>query len=344
MTGLEYMMTVKLISAFVMAFLFSTAFGKYYIPWLRKQKAGQEIKSNGPTWHMSKSGTPTMGGVMFIVAIGFVLLTVGFEGMLKGNYVHIFVYLFALVFGAIGFLDDWEKLKKKQNLGLTAKMKFLLQLAAALVFVLLMRQIGYLSPNLYIPFVNKVISMPEWLYFVFAAFVIVGTVNAVNITDGVDGLASGTSIPVALFFVAVTYLWGSEYLELGIFASALVGGLMGFLVYNFNPAQVFMGDTGSLFLGGAVAALAFAYDMPLILITLGVMYIIETLSDIIQVGYFKLSHGKRVFRMAPFHHHLEMGGWTGKKWKEKELFVLFTGISLVFAIISFIGVFHRYVP
>ena len=285
-----------------------------------------------------------MGGVMFIAAIGFVLLTVGFEGMLNGNYVHIFVYLFALVFGAIGFLDDWEKLKKKQNLGLTAKMKFLLQLAAALVFVLLMRQIGYLSPNLYIPFVNKVISMPEWLYFVFAAFVIVGTVNAVNITDGVDGLASGTSIPVALFFVAVTYLWGSEYLELGIFASALVGGLMGFLVYNFNPAQVFMGDTGSLFLGGAVAALAFAFDMPLILITLGIMYIIETLSDIIQVGYFKLSHGKRVFKMAPFHHHLEMGGWTGKKWKEKELFVLFTGISLVFAIISFIGVFHRYIP
>jgi len=337
-------MTVKLISAFVLAFLFSTAFGKYYIPWLRKQKAGQEIKSNGPTWHMSKSGTPTMGGVMFIAAIGFVLLTVGFEGMLNGNYVHIFVYLFALVFGAIGFLDDWEKLKKKQNLGLTAKMKFLLQLAAALVFVLLMRQIGYLSPNLYIPFVNKVISMPEWLYFVFAAFVIVGTVNAVNITDGVDGLASGTSIPVALFFVAVTYLWGSEYLELGIFASALVGGLMGFLVYNFNPAQVFMGDTGSLFLGGAVAAMAFAFDMPLILLTLGIMYIIETLSDIIQVGYFKLSHGKRVFKMAPFHHHLEMGGWTGKKWKEKELFVLFTGISLVFAIISFIGVFHRYIP
>ena len=336
------MMTIKLISAFVLAFLFSTAFGKYYIPWLRKQKAGQEIKSNGPTWHMSKSGTPTMGGVMFIVAIGFVILTVGFEGMLNGKFVHLFVYLFALVFGAIGFLDDWEKLKKKQNLGLTAKMKFLLQLAAALVFVLLMRQIGYLSPNLYIPFVNKTISMPEWLYFVFAAFVIVGTVNAVNITDGVDGLASGTSIPVALFFVAITYLWGREFLELGIFASALVGGLMGFLVYNFNPAQVFMGDTGSLFLGGAVAALAFAFDMPLILITLGVMYIIETLSDIIQIGYFKLSHGKRVFRMAPFHHHLEMGGWSGKKWKEKELFVLFTGISLAFAIISFIGVFHRY--
>lgn len=335
-------MTIKLITAFVLAFLFSTAFGKYYIPWLRRQKAGQEIKSNGPTWHMSKSGTPTMGGVMFIGAVAFVCLTVGFDGMLHGNFVHIFVLLFALVFGAIGFLDDWEKLKKKQNLGLTAKMKFLLQLAAALVFVLLMREIGFVRSDLYVPFFNVTLHMPEWLYFVFASFVIVGTVNAVNITDGIDGLAAGTSIPVFLFFVVVSILWGENFLELGIFASGMIGGLMGFLVYNFNPAKCFMGDTGSLFLGGAVAALAFAYDMPLILVTLGIIYILETLSDIIQVTYFKITHGKRIFRMAPLHHHLEMGGWTGKKWKEKELFVLFTGISLVFAIISFIGVFHRY--
>ena len=335
-------MTIKLITAFVLAFLFSTAFGKYYIPWLRRQKAGQEIKSNGPTWHMSKSGTPTMGGVMFIGAVAFVCLTVGFDGMLHGNFVHIFVLLFALVFGAIGFLDDWEKLKKKQNLGLTAKMKFLLQLAAALVFVLLMREIGFVRSDLYVPFFNVTLHMPEWLYFVFASFVIVGTVNAVNITDGVDGLAAGTSIPVFLFFVVVSILWGENFLELGIFASGMIGGLMGFLVYNFNPAKCFMGDTGSLFLGGAVAALAFAYDMPLILVTLGIIYILETLSDIIQVTYFKITHGKRIFRMAPLHHHLEMGGWTGKKWKERELFVIFTGISLVFAIISFIGVFHRY--
>lgn len=335
-------MTIKLITAFVLAFLFSTAFGGWYIPWLLKEKARQEIKEDGPKWHMAKSGTPTMGGVMFIAAAVFVCLTVGFSGMLNGNFVHIFVLIFAMVFGAIGFLDDWEKVKKKQNLGLTAKMKFLLQLAAALVFVLLMRQIGFLRPNLYVPFINKTIIMPEWLYFVFAAFVIVGTVNAVNITDGIDGLATGTSIPVCLFFVAITYVWGEAYLELGIFASAMVGGLMGFLMYNFNPAKVFMGDTGSLFLGGAIAAMAFAYDMPLILITLGFIYIIETLSDIIQVVYFKLSHGKRVFKMAPFHHHLEMGGWTGKKWTEKELFVLFTGISFAFTIISFIGVYQRY--
>ena len=203
-------MTIKLITAFVLAFLFATAFGKFYIPWLRRQKAGQEIKSNGPTWHMAKTGTPTMGGVMFIAAVAFVCLTVGFDGMLHGDFVHIFVLLFALVFGAIGFLDDWEKLKKKQNLGLTAKMKFLLQLAAALVFVLLMREIGFVTSDLYIPFFNVTVYMPEWLYFIFAAFVIVGTVNAVNITDGIDGLAAGTSIPVFLFLCRGRHPLGRE--------------------------------------------------------------------------------------------------------------------------------------
>ena len=335
-------MTLKLTLALVMAFITAVIVGKFYVPWLRKMKAGQEIKENGPTWHMSKSGTPTMGGVIFISACTLVCLTVGFESMRSGDFTHIFVLLFALVFGAIGFLDDWEKLRKKQNLGLSAKAKFLLQLVAALVFVLLLRKMGSISTILYIPVWNVEVYIPEVIYFILAAFIIVGTVNAVNITDGVDGLASGTSIPVCLFFAAVSFLWGDKYMALGIFASALLGGLMGFLVYNFNPAKVFMGDTGSLFLGGAIAALAFAYDMPLILITLGIVYIIETLSDIIQVSYFKLTHGKRVFKMAPFHHHLEMGGWTGKKWKEKELFALFTSVSLVFAIISFIGIYNRF--
>lgn len=335
-------MTLKLTLALVMAFITAVIVGRFYVPWLKKIKAGQEIKENGPTWHMSKSGTPTMGGVIFISACTLVCLTVGFDSMRSGDFTHIFVLLFALVFGAIGFLDDWEKLRKKQNLGLSAKAKFLLQLVAALVFVLLLRRMGYISTHLYIPFWNTEVYIPEVIYFILAAFIIVGTVNAVNITDGVDGLASGTSIPVCLFFAAVSFLWGDKYMALGIFASALLGGLMGFLVYNFNPAKVFMGDTGSLFLGGAIAALAFAYDMPLILITLGIIYIIETLSDIIQVTYFKLTHGKRVFKMAPFHHHLEMGGWTGKKWKEKELFALFTSVSLVFAIISFIGVYNRF--
>ena len=335
-------MTLKLMLALLMAFITAVVVGKFYIPWLRKMKAGQEIRQDGPTWHMSKTGTPTMGGVMFIIACVFVCLTVGFDSMRQGDYTHIFVLLFAMVFGAIGFLDDWEKLRKKQNLGLSAKAKFLLQLLAALAFVLLLRKLGYISTHLYIPFWNTEVYIPEALYFILAAFIIVGTVNAVNITDGIDGLASGTSLPVCLFFVAVTFLWGEKYMALGIFASALLGGLLGFLVYNFNPAKVFMGDTGSLFLGGAIAALAFSYDMPLILIPLGIVYIIETLSDIIQVTYFKLTHGKRVFKMAPFHHHLEMGGWTGKKWKEKEIFALFTSVSLVFAIISFIGIYNRF--
>ena len=335
-------MTLKLTVAFVLAFIVAALVGKFYVPWLRKIKAGQEIKEIGPTWHASKAGTPTMGGVIFISACIVVCLTTGFSCMVKGDFRHIFVLIFALIYGAIGFLDDWEKLRKKENTGLSAKQKFLLQLAAALVFVLLLRKMGYIKTNLYIPFWNVEVFIPSVLYFILAAFVIVGTVNAVNITDGVDGLASGTSLPVCLFFVFVTFVWGEAYLSVGIFASALLGGLVGFLIYNFNPAKCFMGDTGSLFLGGAIAALAFAYDMPLILITLGIVFLWETLSDIIQVTYFKLTHGKRIFKMAPFHHHLEMGGWTGKKWKEKELFCLFTGVSLIFAIISFLGVYNRF--
>ena len=335
-------MTIRLILAFAIGFFVASGVGAFLVPWLRRIKAGQAIREDGPTWHMSKAGTPTMGGIMFIAAVLVVCLSVGFEPMRSGELGHVFCFVFALIFGAIGFLDDYEKLRKKQNLGLSAKAKFLLQLAAALAFIFLMREFGYVTTNLYIPFVNRIIPIPEWIYFVFAAFVIVGTVNSVNLTDGVDGLAAGTSIPVCIFFAVVTYIWGESYLSLGIFASGLAGGLLGFLVYNFNPARVFMGDTGSLFLGGAVAAMAFAYDMPLILIVLGLLYIIETLSDIIQVAYFKLSHGKRVFRMAPFHHHLELGGWSGHKWTERQLFVLYFSVSLACAIVSFIGIFGRY--
>lgn len=335
-------MIEKLILAFSIAFLTAALVGRFLVPWLRKIKAGQAIKENGPTWHMSKAGTPTMGGIIFIAGVVLVCISVGFQSMMQGDYAHIIVLFLSLAFGAIGFLDDYEKLKKKQNLGLTAGQKFLLQVAVAAVFVYLLRRVGVIQPNLYVPFWGVEWIMPEWLYFAFLIFVIVATVNAVNITDGVDGLVTGTSIPVFLFYTAVAFVWGREYLSLGIFSSALLGGLLGFLIYNFNPAKVFMGDTGSLFLGGAVAGMAIALDMPLIIISVGIIYILEVLSDVIQIGYFKLSHGKRVFKMAPFHHHLEMGGWTGKKWAEKELFVLFTGISAFFAIISFFGVYGRF--
>jgi len=186
--------------------------------------------------------------------------------------------------------------------------------------------------------------LPEVVYFIFAAFVIVGTVNAVNITDGVDGLVTGVSLPVALCYGALALHWGQYYLELGLFAAALTGGLVAFLLFNFNPAKVFMGDTGSLFLGGAVCGLAFAMNIPLILVPLGMVYILETLSDIIQIGYYKATGGKRFFRMAPLHHHFEMGGFTGrgKKWSEKKVFTVFTLVSLICSVIAYLSVYMRY--
>ena len=226
------------------------------------------------------------------------------------------------------------RVKHHQNEGLTAAQKFLLQLAAAIAFTVLLRYTGYLSPDVYIPFANVQFQIPWVVYMIFAAFVMVGTVNAVNITDGVDGLATGVTMPVALFYLAVSIL--SKTVELGIFSAALFGGLCAFLLYNFHPAKVFMGDTGSLFLGGAVCGMAFALDMPLILILIGVIYLVETLSDIIQVTYFKLTHGKRVFRMAPLHHHFEMGGWS-----EEKLFAVFTGVTLLACLIAFFGVSGR---
>jgi len=335
-------MTLKLILALVIGFFVSSGVGAFLVPWLRKIKAGQSIKEIGPTWHQSKAGTPTMGGIMFIAASAVVCVTVGMRSMADGEWSHIYVLLFGLVFGAIGFLDDYEKLRHHQNTGLSARSKFLLQLAAAIAFLLLLRLKGYLSPNLYIPFWNTYVPVSEPLYFIFAAFVVVGTVNAVNITDGVDGLAAGTCIPVFLCFTAIVFCWGRDFLAQGIFSAGLTGALLGFLVYNFHPARVFMGDTGSLFLGGCIAGMAFALDVPLLLIPLCIMPIIETLSDILQVGYFKLTHGKRIFKMAPFHHHLEMGGWLGHKWKETEIFVLFTSVTLVMAVLSLLGVTLRY--
>ena len=328
--------------AFTAAFVVAAVVGKFYVPWLRKIKAGQEIKEIGPNWHKTKAGTPTMGGIIFIAAVTVVVLTVGIPDIAAGNRGALFVLVFSLFYGAIGFLDDFEKLKKKQNLGLSARAKFILQLAVAVALLYLLRLEGYLEAHLYIPFWNVTVNLPDWLYFVLAAFIVVGTVNAVNLTDGLDGLAASVTIPVMVCYTAVAFCWGMQYNSLSIFAAGLTGGLFGFLLYNFYPAKCFMGDTGSLFLGGAVCGLAFALDMPLILVPLGIIYIIETLSDIIQVSYFKLTHGKRVFKMAPFHHHLEMGGWTGHKWTEKQIVTLFTSITIVFAVIAFFGCVHRF--
>ncbi len=325
---------MRYLISFLVAFAASALIGRFLIPWLRALKAGQSIKEIGPVWHMAKQGTPTMGGIMFIAGIFIAILVTGWKDFSQGRFGALFVFLFALVFGVIGFLDDFMKVKYHKSEGLTAPQKFLLQLAAAIVFTVLLRYTGYLTPDLYIPFFNVSFQLPWAVYMVFAAFVIVATVNAVNLTDGVDGLATGVTLPVALFYLVVSLMW--KVTDLSIFAAALVGGLCAFLIYNFHPAKVFMGDTGSLFLGGTVCGLAFALDIPLIIVLVGIIYLLETLSDIIQVTYFKLTHGKRIFRMAPLHHHFEMGGWS-----EEKLFTVFTLVTLVCCVLAYFGVMGK---
>ena len=317
------------------SFLLTLVIGKFLIPELQRLKAGQEIREEGPKWHAGKAGTPTMGGIMFIIGAGVVVFVLGWGQMLKGEFSHLYVYLFALIFGLIGFVDDYRKVRQHQNEGLTAKQKFVLQLAAAVLFISLMRYEGLLSNTLYIPFFHASITINWILYLVFAAFVIVGCVNAVNLTDGVDGLATGVTFVVMVFFTVTAMVWKMS--ALALFPAAMLGGLAAFFVYNHHPAKTFMGDTGSLFLGGAVAALAFAMDMPLILIPVGIIYIAETGSVILQVTYFKLTGGKRLFKMSPLHHHFELCGWS-----ENKLVTVFSGITLVCCVLAFLGVIGRY--
>ena len=323
------------ILSFILAFGVAARAGLILVPMLRRLKAGQMIREDGPTWHMSKQGTPSMGGLMFILAIAVAILIAGAEQLILGSSGHLVVFLFALVFGIIGFIDDFQKLRHKANEGLTAPQKFLLQLAASIFFTIWLRKIGYLTPNLYIPFFNVEIALPWVVYMVFAAFVMVGTVNAVNLTDGVDGLATGVTIPVALFYLAVASWYGRN--DVGVLAAALAGGLFAFLIYNFHPAKVFMGDTGSLFLGGMVCGLAFALNIPMAIPVIGLIYVAEVVSDIIQVVYFKKTGGKRFFRMAPLHHHLELGGWS-----EVKLFCVFSLTTAALCVVAFAGVMNRY--
>jgi phospho-N-acetylmuramoyl-pentapeptide-transferase len=323
------------ILSFILSFGVAAIAGLILVPLLRKLKAGQMIREDGPTWHMSKQGTPSMGGLMFLLSIAVAVLIAGRESFAMGDSAHLVVFLFALVFGIIGFIDDFQKLRHKANEGLTAPQKFLLQLAAAVVFTIWLRRIGYLTPALYIPFFNVEFALPWVVYMVFAAFVMVGTVNAVNLTDGVDGLATGVTIPVALFYLAVAAWYGRN--DVAVLAAALAGGLFAFLMYNFHPAKVFMGDTGSLFLGGMVCGLAFALNLPLVIPIIGLIYVAEVVSDIIQVVYFKKTGGKRFFRMAPLHHHLELGGWS-----EVKLFCVFSMLTAVLCVLAFVGVMNRY--
>ena len=309
------------------AFVITAAIGPAVIRYLRKMKFGQKILEIGPKWHMNKQNIPTMGGFMFIIGIAVAVLAG--NTLLGGVSVSSLAVLgLAAAYGAVGLVDDYAKIRKKENAGLTPKQKLVLQILVAGAFILVLFLESDGLPALWIPFTAVAIPLPWPLYIIFAAFVIVGADNAVNLTDGIDGLAAGVTLPVAIFFVFV----GIARQDAGVmlFAAALAGGLAAFLIYNFNPAKVFMGDTGSLFLGGAVAGLAFACDMPLILLLVGLIYIIETLSVILQVTYFKVAGGKRLFKMAPIHHHFEMCGWG-----EKKIVLIFSGATILLCLLAY---------
>ena len=326
--------------AAVAAFLISAITGKFLIPYLRRLHFGQTILEEGPKWHKSKQGTPIMGGIMFIVAIVAVsVISTVIYLLTGGSFIETYfadinreaTYIFAglglaLANGLIGFIDDFTKAVKKRNLGLTAWQKLVLQFAAAGAYLAVLGIAGCGTTTI-IPFVGTVDL--GFFYYILSAIVIVGVVNAVNLTDGVDGLVGSIT-----FFVAVSFmLIASKLYSLGVTAvsAAVAGACLGFLVWNFHPAKVFMGDTGSLFLGGIVCALAFAVNIPLLLLPLGIVYLCEMFSVILQVGYFKLTHGKRRFTMSPIHHHFEMFGW-----REVKIVSVFSIVTALFGVISFL--------
>lgn len=319
-------MTRIIITALAGAAL-SGLLGYLLLPVLRALKAGQSVREIGPTWHNIKAGTPLMGGLMFIFSL-VICLCIAIPTM--EDYSVFYVLALSGCFGLVGFLDDYCKVKFKRDLGLTALQKMLLQMAVSAIYLYAIYKEGIMTCDLYIPFANVTFSIHPIAYIFFAMFVMVGCVNAVNLTDGVDGLSSSVTIPVMVFFAAAAYSMGK--FDLALMPACLVGGLIAYLFYNWHPAKVFMGDTGSLFLGGAVCALAFALDMPLILLFVGFVYIVETMSDIIQITYFKLTHGKRIFKMAPIHHHFEMCGWS-----EYKVVTVFASVSAVMCLVAWLA-------
>lgn len=310
-----------MVTACVIAFAVTALLGFVLIPWLHKLKFGQTILDIGPKWHKNKQGTPTMGGIMFIVATVSAIVVVfisdrimggdlvGSNSIVKSTYYTRFWsgLIMALGFALVGFLDDYIKVVKKRNLGLTVIQKTVVQFLIIFAYLMSMRLTG--EQSMFIPFVGNVPM--GWFYWIFGICVIYGAINAVNFTDGIDGLCSSVTVTAAISFIVIAFM--RKNMGAGLLSSALVGGCAGFLVWNRNPAKVFMGDTGSMFLGGMVVAIAYALECPLILLFTGIVYVIEALSDVIQIGYFKLTHGKRIFKMAPIHHHFEMSGWNEKK-------------------------------
>ncbi|MDR0914397.1 MAG: phospho-N-acetylmuramoyl-pentapeptide-transferase [Oscillospiraceae bacterium] len=321
------------LTAAAISFAIAALLGKKLIPFLHKIKFGQKILEIGPNWHKAKEGTPTMGGLMFIAAIivtticVFAAFLIWFapnstsEGNIFRQQVFVLAGLgLALLNGAIGFIDDYTKIAKKQNKGLTAMQKLILQFLTAAAYVAVLAFCGFTTATT-IPFLGEVDV--GFLYYIIAVLVIVGVINAVNLTDGIDGLCGSLTFFAAIFVMLIASVL--HFTGLIIMSAALAGGCLGFLVWNFYPAKVFMGDTGSLFLGGMLCGLAFATGCPVLLLPLAIVYLCEMGSVVLQVLYFKATKGKRLFKMSPIHHHFEMCGWN-----EVKITTVFSLVGIVF--------------
>lgn len=307
-----------IIRALAVAFVVTLILGPLILPILRKLKVGQSIREEGPRSHMSKSGTPTMGGIIIIIALLITLLTsISSDINIKDLIV---LFIVTLSFGILGFLDDYIKVVLKRNLGLRAYQKLIGQIIIAVALAVYHSNTSPAATEIIVPFINKTINLGP-LYVPFIVFVVVATVNSVNLTDGLDGLASGVTLIVLSFFSLVSLKLGDK--SLAIFSATLAGACLGFLKYNAHPAQVFMGDTGSLALGGAISTLAVLLNLPLIIPIVGGIYLAESTSVILQVTSFKLT-GKRIFKMSPLHHHFELSGW-----KETKVVLVFWTVTLL---------------
>lgn len=326
---------VSCILAAVLSFGIAFGLGYVVIPFLHKLKFGQTILDIGPKWHKNKQGTPTMGGILFIIStVASFLIVYLIDNLTQGDIAMSFAtsmiaqgkrikiwsgLLMALGFAFIGFLDDYIKVVKKRNLGLTIKQKTILQVLLMVGYILTLYK-NDPTGSIFIPFVGMV---ETGIFFWIIGFVVIyATTNAVNFTDGVDGLCGSVTVTAALSFIVIAAF--RNCVGISLLAAALLGGLAGYLIWNWHPAKVMMGDLGSMFLGGLIVAFSYAVDCPFIILLSGIIYVIEFGSDVLQIGYFKLTHGKRIFKMAPIHHHFEMCGW-----KEVKIVKIFSLVNLI---------------
>lgn len=317
------MMEQVIFFTIIMAFLITVLLAPVFIPFLRRLKFGQSIRDEGPQSHQKKTGTPTMGGIVFLVSIVITTFVMTGKYSEPGPETYLMI-LVTVGFGLLGFLDDFIKVVMKRNLGLTSKQKLLGQIVISVIFYLIFKQNDF-PTTVSIPLTDFSFEL-GWFYCLFIIFWLVGFSNAVNLTDGLDGLVSGTS---AIAFGALAVLaWNQSQYDVAIFGVAVVGAVLGFLVFNAHPAKVFMGDTGSLALGGAIATIAILTKLEIILILIGGVFVIETLSVILQVASFKTT-GKRIFKMSPLHHHYELVGWS--EWR---VVVTFWTVGLLFAVLG----------